>query len=214
MQRFLKYLVTVLSLPPFVWAAEVWEIDPAHTSVQFAVRHLMISTVRGTFATVSGTARIDTQDITRSSVAVTIDAGSIDTQNEKRDAHLRNADFLDVETYPTITFASKRVEKVNDTHYKVTGDLTLHGVTREVVLDVTGSPVPIKDPRGHLRIGGQATTTLNRTDFGITYNSFLETGGVAIGEEVAVTIDIEMVKQDTVSAPAARATAATEPARR
>lgn len=210
MPRSLRYLVTimVLHLPPFVWAAEVWEIDPAHTSVQFAVRHLMISTVRGVFGTVRGTARIDTQDLTQSSVTATIDAASINTHNEKRDAHLRNADFLDVENYPTITFTSQRVEKVSDTHYRVIGDLTLHGVTREVVLDVTGSPVPIKDPRGHLRLGGQATTTINRTDFGITYNSLLETGGVAIGEEVAITIDIEMVKKDAANA---QTTAVQEP---
>ncbi len=116
--RSVIYLVTVivLSLPLCVWAAEVWEIDPAHTSVQFAVRHLMISTVRGAFGKVSGTARIDTQDITKSSVEATIDAASINTNNEKRDAHLRNADFLDVEKHPTITFTSKRVERVSDTH--------------------------------------------------------------------------------------------------
>jgi polyisoprenoid-binding protein YceI len=201
--RSVIYLVTVivLSLPLCVWAAEVWEIDPAHTSVQFAVRHLMISTVRGAFGKVSGTARIDTQDITKSSVEAMIDAASINTNNEKRDAHLRNADFLDVEKHPTITFTSKRVERVSDTHYTVTGDLTLHGVTREVVLDVEGSPVPSKDPFGRTRIGGQATAKINRTDFGITYNTFLQTGGVVIGEEVAITIDIEMVKQEATASP-------------
>jgi polyisoprenoid-binding protein YceI len=171
----------------------------------------MISTVRGDFGKVSGTARIDPQDITKSSVEATIEAASINTRNEKRDAHLRNADFLDVEKYPTITFTSKRVEKLSDTRYKVTGDLTLRGVTKEVVLDVEGSPVPIKDPRGNLRVGGQATTKINRTDFGITYNTPLETGGVVIGEEVAITIDIEMVKREaTASPPAGRTTAANE----
>lgn len=197
-----------LHLPACTWAAEVWEIDPAHTSAQFAIRHLMISTVRGDFGKVSGTAHVDTQDITKSSVEATIEAASINTRNEKRDAHLRNADFLDVEKYPTITFTSKRVEKLSDTRYKVIGDLTLRGVTREVVLDVQGSPVPIKDPRGNLRVGGQATTTINRADFGITYNSPLETGGVVIGEEVAVTIDIEMVKKEAAASPAAERTTA------
>jgi polyisoprenoid-binding protein YceI len=193
-------VVMILGVRGVSWAAETWEIDPAHTSVQFAVRHLMISTVRGGFDKVSGTAIIDTHDLTKSSVEVTIDAASINTRNEKRDAHLRNADFLDVEKYPTITFKSQRVEKVGDSRFTVTGDLTLHGVTKEIVLDVEGTPVPIKDPSGKMRVGGQATTKINRTDFGIDYNTPLGTGGVVIGEEINIIIDIEMIQKEAAVA--------------
>lgn len=199
--------VITWGISAFAWA-ETWEIDPAHTSAHFAVRHLMVSTVRGDFGKVSGTATIDEQDLTKSSVEATIDAASINTRNEKRDAHLRNADFLDVEKYPTITFKSKKVEKVGDSQFTVTGDLTLHGVTKEVVLEVEGSPVPIKDPSGKTRVGGQAITKINRTDFGIVYNAPLGTGGVVIGEEVSITIDIEMTKKEAAAAATGAGTTA------
>lgn len=192
-------IIVALEISGLAWA-NTWEIDPAHTTAQFAVRHLMISTVRGDFGKVHGIAIIDEQDLSRSSVEATIDAASINTRNEKRDEHLRNADFLDVEQYPTITFKSKKVEKVGEGKFKVTGDLTLRGMTKEVVLDVEGSPVPVKDPFGKTKVGGQATTKINRADFGMTYNTPLETGGFVIGEEVSIVIDVELTKKEATAA--------------
>jgi polyisoprenoid-binding protein YceI len=175
--------------------AATWDLDPAHTSVQFSVRHLMVSTVRGAFGKVAGTVAVDEQDLTRSKIQATIDAASIDTRIEKRDAHLKSPDFLDVAKYPTITFVSKKIERVAPDHFKVTGDLTLHGVTREATLDVEGPTPEMKDPWGKTRAGAQATTTINRKDFGLTWNQALEAGGVAVGDEVKITIDVEATKQ-------------------
>jgi polyisoprenoid-binding protein YceI len=192
MRRLVRSAAAALLALPSLAAASTWNIDPAHTSAQFAVRHLMVSTVRGTFGKVSGTATIDEQDITRSSVEATIDAASIDTRNEKRDQHLRSPDFLDTAKHPTITFKSKKVQAAGENKFKVTGDLTLHGVTKEVVLDVEGSPKPMKDPMGNVKLGGVATTKINRKDFGVVWNSPLEGGGVAVGDEVSITIDVEL----------------------
>jgi polyisoprenoid-binding protein YceI len=175
--------------------ASTWEIDPAHTSVQFAVRHLMVSTVRGNFTKVGGSAQVDEADVTGSSIQATIDASSIDTRNEKRDAHLRSPEFLDVAKFPSITFESKKVERVGAGKFTVTGDLTLHGVTKQVALDVVGSSEPMKDPFGNLRMGGMATTTIDRRDFGLTWNKALEAGGVVVGDEVEITIDVELTKK-------------------
>jgi polyisoprenoid-binding protein YceI len=172
----------------------VWEIDPAHTSVQFSVRHLMISNVRGEFRKVTGSVHDDGEP-TRATLEATIDAASIDTRETKRDEHLRSADFLDVEHYPTITFKSKRIEPTAPGHYRVTGDLTLHGVTREVALDVVGPTPPMKDARGNVHAGAQATTTINRRDFGITWSKALDGGGVMVGDEIPITIDVEAVKK-------------------
>ncbi len=172
--------------------ASTWQLDPSHTRVEFAVRHLMVSTVRGSFSKVSGVVHVDDADPSRSRIEATIDAASIDTGNEKRDAHLRTPDFLDVERYPTITFRSTAAEKTA-TGWKVTGDLTLHGVTKPVVLDV-GPTAPIKDPWGNTRAGAEATTTVRRSDFGITWNKALEAGGVTVGDEVRVTIDVEATR--------------------
>jgi polyisoprenoid-binding protein YceI len=196
MRRFAVAALTLIVLgSPALGRAATWTIDPAHTSAQFAVRHLMVSTVRGEFGKVSGTVNLDEHDPAKTSIDATIDATSINTRVAKRDEHLKNPDFLDVAKYPTITFKSKKVEKVADTKFKVTGDLTLHGVTKEVVLDVEGSPTPIKDPSGNLRIGGVATTKINRQDFGLQWNRTLETGGVVIGDEVSITIDIELTRK-------------------
>ena len=175
--------------------ASTWQIDPNHTSVDFAVRHLMVSTVRGQFAKTAGSAESDDQDYSKAKVTATIDADSIDTRVAKRDAHLKSPDFLDVAKYPTITFASKRVEKAGEGHWKVVGDLTLHGVTREVTLDVEGPSAPVKDPMGGIRAGAHATTKINRSDFGIAWNKALDGGGVLVGDEVAISIDVEAVKQ-------------------
>ena len=200
-------IVAVLGLPLLSHGA-IWDIDPAHTSAQFAVRHLMVSTVRGEFSKVSGTVNLDEQDPTKSSLEATIDTASINTRVEKRDQHLKSPDFLDVAKYPTIAFKSKKIEKVSDTKFKVTGDLTLHGVTKEVVLDVEGSTKAAKDPSGNLRIGGMATTKINRQDFGVQWNKALETGGVVVGDEVAITIDVELTKK---AEPTAAASGTTSP---
>ena len=172
-------------------AEAVWEIDPAHSSVQFSVRHMMVSNVRGEFRKVTGTVRGDEKDPTHAEVEATIDTTSIDTRNEKRDTHLKSPDFLDTEKYPTMTFRSKRIERIGDGRYRVTGDLTLHGVTREVALDVEGPSAPVKDPMGNVRAGAQATAKVDRRDFGITWSKALDGGGVMVGDDVAVTIDVE-----------------------
>ena len=183
--------LAILLLAPPASGSE-WEIDASHSSAQFAVRHFMVSTVRGTFGTLSGAVNLDEQDITQSSVTAEIDVASIDTREAKRDEHLRGSDFFDVETYPTMRFVSKKVEQIDATRYTVTGDLTMRGVTREVAFAVEGSPSPITDPWGNLRLGGVATATIDRTEFGLSYNRVLEAGGVTIGEEVSITIDFEL----------------------
>ena len=193
-QTIVTALAGVALLVPSLSQAATWKSDPKHASVQFAVRHLMVATVRGTFDKFDVTATIDENDVSQSSVEATIEVASVNTRNEKRDNHLRSADFFDVAKHPTITFKSKAVEKIQDHTYKVTGDLTLMGVTQEVVLDVSGSPKAIQDPWGNSRLGGAATTTINRTDYGLTHNTVLESGGVAIGEEITITIDIEFVQ--------------------
>jgi polyisoprenoid-binding protein YceI len=175
--------------------ASTWEIDPMHTSAQFAVRHLVISTVRGKLGKVTGVVNLDDSDLTKSSVQTTIDATGIDTDETKRDEHLRSADFLDVATHPTVTFNSKKVEKVSDEKYKVTGDLTIRGVTKEVVLDVAGSPDPLKDPSGNTKLGGVARTVINRKEFGVNWSQSLDGGGLVVGDDVDVTVDVELIKK-------------------
>lgn len=172
-----------------------WEIDPTHSSAQFAIRHLMVSTVRGDMGKVTGTVILDDADLTRSRVEATVDATGIDTREAKRDAHLRSADFLDTAQYPTISFVSKRVAPAGDGRYKVTGDLTLRGVTKEIVLDVAGSPTPIQDPFGKTRLGGTVTTRFDRQDFGVAYSKLLDNGGMVVGNDVEVTIDVELVRK-------------------
>ncbi|HJQ84240.1 MAG TPA: YceI family protein [Candidatus Binatia bacterium] len=174
-------------------AQSVWEIDPVHSSVQFTIRHMMVSNVRGEFTKVAGTVRADDKDPTRSTVEATLEAASIDTRNAKRDEHLRSPDFFDVAKFPTITFKSKRVERAGEGRYKVIGDLTMHGVTKEVTLDVEAAP-PVKDLQGHTRAGAHATTRVNRQDFGIVWSKTLDGGGVALGDQVDVTIDVEALK--------------------
>jgi polyisoprenoid-binding protein YceI len=210
MRRFLVAVLAAvaLGLPVVLSHAAMWDIDPAHTSAQFAVRHLMVSTVRGEFGKVSGTVSLDEQDPSKSSLEATIDTASINTRVEKRDQHLKSPDFLDVAKYPTMTFKSKKIEKVSDTKFKVTGDLTLHGVTKEVVLDVEGSPKAFKDPSGNLRVGGVATTKINRQDFSVQWSKALETGGVVAGDEVAITIDVELTKKAEPTAAASATTRA------
>lgn len=191
-----RLLVSVCALVFFLLAPPAhgseWVIDASHSSAQFAVRHFMVSTVRGTFGTLSGAVNLNEQDITQSSVTAEIEVASIDTREAKRDEHLRGTDFFDVEQYPTMRFVSKKVEQTDATRYTVTGDMTMKGVTRQVAFAVEGSPTPITDPWGNLRLGGVATATIDRTEFGLSYNRVLEAGGVTIGEEVRITIDFEL----------------------
>lgn len=165
-----------------------WQIDPKHTTAQFSVRHLGISTVRGWFNKVSGSVQYDPANLAKTSIQATIDAASIDTRVEARDNDLRSPHFFDVEKYPTITFQSKKVEPAGAGKLKVTGDLTMHGVTKEAVLDVDGPSPAIKDQKGDQRMGASATTKINRMDFGVA-----GAAGVA-GDEISITIDIEMLK--------------------
>lgn len=174
-------------------AATTWKIDPSHTQTEFAVRHLMITTVKGRFAEVQGVVQIDESDPARSQVEVTISAASIDTREPQRDAHLRSADFFDAEHFPKLTFRSTRIEGKGDA-FKLIGDLTIRGTTRQVVLDVT-SEGRVKDPWGGERAGFSATTKIKRSDFGLTWNQLLEAGGVAVGDDVKISIDAELVKQ-------------------
>ncbi len=195
MRRIAIIMISVffLALPAAV-PAGTWELDTAHTGVHFKVRHLMVSYVRGDFEKISGRIVYDEKDISRSSADITIGAASINTRVAKRDDHLRSPDFLDAAKYPVITFKSKRVEKAGDGRLKMTGDLTIRGVTREVVLDVQGPAPPIKDLEGKTRVGGSASTKIDRKDFGLTWNKAIESGGVVVGDEVEITIDVEVVK--------------------
>ena len=167
-----------------------WQIDPAHSNVEFAVKHMMIATVRGRFADVSGTVTTDGTP-EGSHVAVRIAAGSIDTRQAQRDQHLTSPDFLDVATYPDITFVSTKITSKGDDEFTMVGDLTIRGVTRPVTLDVT-SEGKGKDPWGNQRAGFSATGKIDRREFGLTYNQALETGGVLVGNDLKLTLDIEL----------------------
>jgi polyisoprenoid-binding protein YceI len=180
---------------PTAPAITQWRIDPSHTSVGFAVKHMMISTVRGHFGAVDGTVRADPNDWTQSSIEVSIQADSIHTREEKRDAHLRSADFFDVEQYPTITFKSIRIDAAGGHRYRVIGDLTIRGVTKPVTLDVTEEGQG-KDPWGGERAGFSASGTIDRSAFGLNWNQALELGGWLVGNEIKIVLDVEFVRQD------------------
>jgi polyisoprenoid-binding protein YceI len=180
---------------PGAAATSTWQIDPNHSAAQFAVRHLAISTVRGAFTKVTGTVQLDDKDISKSSVDVTIDAASVDTRVPDRDKDLRSDHFFDVEKYPTLTFKSTKVEEVEPGKLKVTGDLTIHGVTKPVVLDVEGPTAPVKDPWGNQRAAVNATTKINRQDFGVKWNAKMDGGGLVVGDDVAIIIDAEIVQK-------------------
>jgi polyisoprenoid-binding protein YceI len=187
-------LAATLSLPADA-ATSTWQIDPNHSAAQFAVRHLAISTVRGAFTKVNGTIQLDDKDLSKSSVEVTIDADSVDTRVPNRDKDLRSDHFFDVQKYPTITFKSTKVDQVEPGKLKVTGDLTIHGVTKPVVLDVEGPTAAVKDPWGNQRAAANATTKINRQDYGVKWNATMDGGGVVVGDDVAITIDVEMVQK-------------------
>ena len=172
-----------------------WQIDPAHSAAHFSVRHLMISNVRGEFSKVSGNVVLDPSDLTKSSVEVIVDATTIDTREPQRDEHLRSADFLDVANHPSITFRSKQITAAGAGRFKVTGDLTIRGVTRAVTFDVDGPTPPVKDPWGNVRAGVSATAKINRKDFGLVWNALTEAGGVVVGDEVSITFEAELVQK-------------------
>ena len=181
---------TLVSAPTAT--AMTWQIDPSHTQVEFAVRHLMISTVRGRFGSVEGTVTLPDGTFASAQVDVTIGVAGIDTREPQRDTHLRSADFFDVEKFPTIAFKSRRVAARGDHAFTLIGDLTMHGVTREVALDVT-SEGRGRDPWGHDRAGFSIKGKISRKDFGLTWNQLLEAGGVAVGDEVKIAIDSEII---------------------
>lgn len=177
-------------------ALTTWKIDPAHSQAEFAVRHLMISTVKGRFGVVNGTVVTDESDLTKSRIEASIDVTSIHTHEPQRDAHLKSADFFDAEKYPAIDFRGTRITDVasDKSEFTLIGDLTMHGVTREVSLQVT-SEGRGKDPWGGERAGFSAHTRIKRSEFGLTWNQALEAGGFVVGDEVKITIDVELVKQ-------------------
>jgi polyisoprenoid-binding protein YceI len=173
----------------------IYTIDPTHSTAGFKVRHLMVANVKGEFSGVTGTVVYDAENPANSRVEATIDATTVHTRDEQRDGHLKSADFFDVAKYPTITFVSTQVEQTGDGELKVTGDLTIHGVTKEVVLDVEGPAPEVKDPWGNIRTGASAATKINRTDFGLVWNAALETGGVLVGEAVNLTLEVELLRK-------------------
>ena len=174
-------------------ADEAWQLDGSHTSATFSVAHMGVSRVRGDFTEIAGSGKYDGKNIESASVEAIIQVSSIDTRNSRRDGHLKGADFFDVAKFPTITFKSKRFRPTTGRKFQLTGDLTIHGVTKTVVLSGEFSPV-IKDPFGKTRVGAEATTTINRKDFGLTWSPAVEGGGIVVGEDVDITIAVEFVK--------------------
>jgi polyisoprenoid-binding protein YceI len=171
-----------------------WNIDPAHSAAEFKVKHMMISNVKGKFTELSGVLSLDEADVTKSAIEASIPINTISTGDEQRDGHLKSADFFDAEKFPTMTFKSAKVTPASGGEFTVTGDLALHGVTKPVTFDVEGLSRPAKDPWGNLRIGLSATVKINRKDFGLIWNSALETGGVLVGEDISITLDVEFIK--------------------
>jgi polyisoprenoid-binding protein YceI len=176
-----------------------YQIDPAHSSAQFSVRHMMITNVRGGFSSVTGTVVYDAEKPNDSSVEATIDVNSIATLDAQRDAHLKSADFLDAEKFPAITFKSTKVDAHGE-EGTVTGNLTIHGITKPVVLKIEGPTAEGKDPWGNLRIGASATTKIKRSDFGLNWNAVLETGGIMVGDDLKIEIEVQMIKAASTSA--------------
>lgn len=200
MNRYVSRIAVIVGMTvgltlPAGAATSTWQIDPQHSSAQFAVRHLGLSTVRGAFSKLSGTMVRDDQDITNSSVEVTIDVNTVDTREPDRDKDLRSERFFDVAHFPTMTFKSKKVEQVAPGKLRVTGELTIRGTTKEVTLDVDGPTAPVKDPWGNQRLAATATTKINRQDYGVKWNAKLDNGGVVVGDEVNITLYVEMIQK-------------------
>jgi len=180
---------------PSTTAATTWKVDPVHSVAEFRVRHMMISNVRGQFTGVTGSLTYDPGHLEKSGVEASVDVATINTHDAQRDTHLKSPDFFDAEKFPSLTFRSTRVMRRADGTVVVAGPLTIHGATREVEFAVEGPTPPTKDPWGNTRIGVSATTKINRTDFGLNFNAALETGGVLVGEEVSITLELEFVQQ-------------------
>jgi polyisoprenoid-binding protein YceI len=175
-------------------ATTTWKLDPAHSHAEFKVKHMMISNVKGSFSGLTGDLSEHTTDATLSFVEATIDVSTVTTNDAQRDGHLKSADFFDVEKYPTMSFKSTQVKPDGDGGYKVTGDFTLHGITKQITFSVDGPSAPGKDPWGNTRIGLSAATKINRKDFGLNWNAALEAGGILVGEEVHITVEAEFIK--------------------
>ena len=196
MKHCFTLLLTWLVLTtPVIADAATWQIDPDHSSLQFKVRHLTVSNVKGDFSKAKGVVTLDDQDITKLTVELTIDAASVNTGHAKRDEHLRGPDFFDVTQYPTITFVSKKATKAGMNKLKVIGNLTIHGTTKEITVDVEGPTPEVKDLWGNFRRGATATASINRRDFGLTWNKVLDSGGLVVGEEVNIYIEVELVRK-------------------
>jgi polyisoprenoid-binding protein YceI len=180
--------------PATTTAVTTWKIDPAHSSAEFKVKHMMISNVKGSFTGINGILTLDEADPTRSSVQATVPVATLSTGDEQRDGHLKSADFFDAEKFPTFSFESTEVGRTAPGEHAVVGELTLHGVTKTVSFAVDGPSEAGKDPWGNTRIGLSATTRINRKDFGLTWNATLEAGGVLVGEDVTISIEIQFIK--------------------
>ena len=196
MKRHILFVFSLffLSVPVLAFGS-TWQMDPDHSDLQFKIRHLTVSNVKGDFGKAKGVVTIDDQDMTNLKVELTIDAASINTGHAKRDEHLRSSDFFDVAKYPTITFVSKKVTKTDANRLRVMGDLTIRGVTREVTVDIEGPTPEVKDPWGGLRRGATGTAKINRKDFGLTWSKMLDSGGLVVGDDVDIYVEIELVKK-------------------
>ena len=176
-------------------ATTTWSIDPVHTTAEFKVKHMMITNVTGQFSAVTGVLKIDEEDVTNSHVEATIDVSSINTRNADRDTHLKSADFFDVDQFPTLSFVSTEITRKVEGELALEGELTIRGVTRKVVFEVEGPSGPHTDPWGNTRVGFSATTRINRKDFGLTWNAALEAGGVLVGDQVTLTLEVQAIRQ-------------------
>ena len=196
MRNMLKIIATAAILAiPSIASASPWIIDVDHSNIGFKVRHMMVSNVKGDFAKFSGNVDIDDKDLAKTKVDAVIETASINTGVAKRDEHLKSPDFFDVAKYPTMTFVSRKVKKEGLDKLKIYGQLTLHGVTKDVVLDVQGLNKSFKDPWGNIKRGASATTTINRKDYGLVWNKAIESGGVMVGDEVNISLEIELLKK-------------------
>jgi polyisoprenoid-binding protein YceI len=211
-----KHLLSALALATLAqtsFAATRWEIDASHSRASFSIRHMMVTNARGEFTKVSGVLMLDEKDMTKSSVEAVIDTTSINTNDGERDKHLKSPDFFDVGNHPTMTFKSKKVSRAGKGKYKVVGDLTLKGVTKEVTLDVDEVTEAVKDPWGNVKRGAAASTKINRQDFGLKWNVALDKGGLALGNDVKITLDVELVQKDAAPAEMPKDAKAAEPAK-
>lgn len=190
--------LALLILVPSVLRADVWNIDPAHSSARFKIRHMMVTNVGGEITGMKGTFNLNDKDVTELKTDVTLDAATITTNNAKRDDHLKSPDFFDIKKYPSMRFVSKKVEKQDGDKFKIVGDLTIHGVTKPVTLEVDGLTPAVKGMDGHLHRGLSGVTKLNRKDFGLTWNKNLDGGGVVIGDSVDVSVDLELIADKKV----------------